>query len=121
MIIIHAPYPNIQGVTILPNPEFGDTREPTSTVTVKKAVDGTLYTHIKRSTYVIFVWNFLLTRPKSLELRDFYANFLGKKCLVIDHENKSIIGYIMTNPIEFSIDRAGEMVPVTIEFKGIIQ
>jgi hypothetical protein len=65
---IKAPWPNYKVTSILPNPQFEDTRSTESTVIVKRTMTGVLWTYKVPSDRVSLSLPFRLTRMKSLEL-----------------------------------------------------
>ena len=72
------------------------------TLTSARAMDGTLYTYIKKKRgRQVYLYDFLTSYHKSLESKLFTNQFSDQLVRVIDHEDKLIIGYITLNPIEF--------------------
>lgn len=123
-----APYPAIQTTSVLPNPRLGDAENLRVTVTMKRTMDGTRYTYIKRKGGRKLQWTFKLTRNKSLEMRAFIQSYFASKIKVIDHNDRVWIGHFINNPFEFDTSsRAapaiapmprGESQTITIEFEG---
>ena len=128
MFTLEAPYPSLQTTTILPNPRFGDSEGLRAEVIVKRALDGTRYTYIKRRGGKKLQWIFKTTRNKSLEIRAFISSYFASTIVVTDHNDRKWIGHFTNNPFELSTDsRAapaiapmprGESVNITIEFEG---
>lgn len=103
MFTLRAPYPAVQVTTIMPSPTFGDSRALTATVTTMRAMDGTLYTHVKsRAGRKRFKWDFEISRHKALELREFFNSYYGQCLQVTDHNNETWVGYLKNNPFEFT-------------------
>lgn len=125
MFTLRAPYPAIQVTTLLPSPAFGDSRALAATVESMRAMDGTLYTTVKtRAGRKRFRWDFTLSRHKAIELREFINSYYGSCIQVIDHNNETWLGYLKSNPFEFSGDGpAGsswpgeETMTISIEFE----
>jgi len=123
--IMKAPFPSVRTTTLLPSPEFGDSKGLTASITDMRAIDGTLYTYVKsRNGRKKFNWQFELSRHKALELRAFINSYYGKLIQVIDHDGDEWIGYLRSNPFEFAgSGRAGdgwpggETMTVIIEFE----
>lgn len=123
-----APYPTIQTTSVLPNPRLGDAENLRVTVSMKRAMDGTRFTYIKRKGGRKLQWTFRLTRNKSFELRAFIQSYFASKIKVIDHNDRVFIGHFVNNPFELSAEsRAapaispmprGESVVITLEFEG---
>ena len=128
MFTLQAPHPSLQTTTILPNPKFGDSESLRSEVKVKRAMDGTRYTYIKRKGGRKLLWTFKVTRNKGLEIRAFIQSYYASTVVVTDHNDRVWIGHFTNNPFELSTDsRAapaivpmprGESVVITIEFEG---
>lgn len=131
MFILQAPIPALEATTLLPNPQFGDSENLTDEVQTKRAMDGTLYTYVKKKTKRRLQWSFRLTRNKALELRAFIQAYYAAKIKVTDHNERIWFGYFMDNPFQFDTPgRAapaispmprGEYQDITITFEGIEQ
>lgn len=124
-----APYPAIQTITVLPNPELSDSEALTDRIMPQRAVDGTLYTYVKRTNgRRKMLWSFNLSRPKALELRAFILSYFAARLRVTDHNGRVWTGYLTNNPFEFITDRRaapsweglpGELPSITLEFEGV--
>jgi len=123
MFRLVAPATGPKTTTLLPNPEFSDTERLRSTLVVKRAVDGSIYTFVKRKGKAkSYLWDFNLTRLKAWELLDFYRTYSSNE--VIAYWNGDTYrGYIKNNPVEASTIGAapqspgGEYVRATIELE----
>jgi hypothetical protein len=123
-----APYPAIQTTSVLPNPRLGDAENLRVALSMKRAMDGTRYTYIKRKGGKKLQWTFKLTRNKSLEMRAFISSYFASTTKVIDHNDRVWVGHFINNPFEFDTpSRAapaiapmprGENVVITLEFEG---
>lgn len=128
---LEAPHPGVQTTSILPNPQFSDGEAIASSVTSKRATDGTLYTYVKtKAGRRKLTWSFLLVRPKALELRAFLFSYFASEIRVTDHNGRVWLGNFMNNPFEFTTDRRaapdrgdlrGELQSITLEFEGVEQ
>lgn len=65
---IKAPHPAHKVTTLLPNPEFGDSRASQSTLILKRTMTGRKITYAKPSDFYTLTLPFQLTRQKALEL-----------------------------------------------------
>ena len=128
MIELAAPYPAIQTVSLLPNPQFGDGEAETCEVATRRAMDGTLYTYVKSKAgrrRLAFPLN--LSRMKGLELRAFIQSYFATRVRLTDHLGQVWVGHFIGNPFEFSTPRrAGgwpgdEMQTIRLEFEGVKQ
>jgi hypothetical protein len=88
-------------------------------------MDGTLYTYIKtKRARQGFNWDFLTSKDKALEAKEFIKGFASGLVRVTDHRGTTMIGYITINPLDESGEgRAGgwgknqEAYRFTIEFE----
>jgi hypothetical protein len=124
MIYLEAPYPDIQTITILPNPSWGDVYEPTATVTALRTMNGLLYTYTKsKENRRKCHWDFTLSKNKALELKAFFTSYYRAKIKIIDHDDVVWIGYFQNNPFEFTGSGhapsfpGGEVVDISIDFE----
>lgn len=124
MIILQAPLPLIQTVTILPNPEFNDSEAGRSTVQVLQAMDGTLYSYVKSNTRAKLNYTLNVTRMKALELRAFVSAYYRAGIQLTNHKGEVWNVRFTSNPFEFSGDSratgqpGNEKMSITLEFEG---
>jgi hypothetical protein len=130
MMTFAAPYPAIATITKTPNPQLSDQESLTSVVTPKRAINGTLYTYVKKQTRRKVLWTLSMDRGKALEFLAFVKAYSGSKIQVTDHRGDVWVGYFTNNPFEFDTPRraAGgdanslslrqERQLITIEFEG---
>ena len=104
-----APYPAIQTTIVLKNPEVGDAESILDSVTVSRAVDGTLYSYIKtKNGRRKLKWDFTLSRNKCIELEDFLYSYFASQIYVVDMNGRKWIGNFTSNPFDFTgKERAG--------------
>jgi len=129
MFLIQAPYPGLSATVLLPNPEFSDGEGLTDEVIPRRAMDGTVRTYVKtKGSRRKLTWDFLLTRPKGLELRAFLRVYFAVKLKLTDHNNRRWIGNFTNNPFELTTARGarpdgettrGETMAIRLEFEGI--
>lgn len=128
MFRMEAPYPTLQTLTVMPNPQFSDQETNLNTVSRKLAMDGTRYTYVKRRARRKMLWSFRLSRNKALEVRAFFMSYFASRIRITDHRNRIWLGYFTSNPFEFDTpSRAapaispmprGETQTIDIEFEG---
>ena len=110
-----------QTTTILPNPEWSDSEQLTGEVTIKRSVNGAVYTYVKsKNDRRRLLFRFRLTRSKSLELKAFIQSYFSSTVNLIDHKNQRWIGNLLNNPFEFEA-LLGEEQNIQLEFEGIKQ
>lgn len=129
MFVLEAPHPAIEVTSFFPSPEFSDGEGITAQVIPRIARDGTVRTYVKTTGgRRRLTWEFHLTRPKAIELREFYRVYYASKIRVTDHNGRQWVGHIMNNPVEIRADGAGgpdvdtlrgERMSATIEFEGV--
>lgn len=125
--LIEAPFPVVQQIVVLPNPEFGDLQGPTGTVLHKRAMDGTNITHVKAIGRRLYNFTFSLTRAKSIELLAFYEVHAGSPWRFTTYDGTKIVGNCKANPLILQMDKRAvydtdeDGVQVSFEFEGTIQ
>jgi hypothetical protein len=84
-----APYATPATVTLLPDPEFADSRALEVNLNYQQTLDGTRYTYVKQTDNIrlIYSWD-TLGRGKLLELEEFFQAYAGEFIRIIDHNNK---------------------------------
>jgi hypothetical protein len=127
MLEISAPWPVAAVKMYLPNPKFGDSESLAIEMMPKRSMDGTLYTYVKtKGLRRKLLMSFTMTRMKSIEFNRFLIMYISSQLRIVDHLNRVWIGYITSNPVEFSTSKRGysgggdELVDVEIEFEGTL-
>lgn len=120
-----------QTTILLPNPEFSDGEGSTDEVSRIRSTNGTLRTYVKKKGRRKLQWSFSLSRNKAIELEFFIKSYVDFKIKVVDHNDRTWIGNIMSNPVEINtVARAmpalqdwpvGERCSVTLDFEGVEQ
>ena len=128
MFKMQAPYPGVQTSTVMPSPDFGDSENLIIEVDKKLAMDGTMFTYVKRKGRRKLQWTFSLTRNKGMEVRAFIYSYHSSAILITDHNDRKWFGYFTSNPFEFETDKRaapaihpmprGEGQMISIEFEG---
>lgn len=124
-LILQAPVPAIQTTTVLPNPNFGDSEAPRSTVAMQQSMNGTLYTYVKSNARSKLQYSLTLSRMKALELRAFILAYYRAKIRLTNHKGEVWDVYFTSNPFEFSgkgrsSDPGDSMVDITLEVEGTL-
>lgn len=111
-----APYPGIQTITILPEPEFSDSEALTAEVSTQRTITGGLYTYVKtKNQRRKLVFALRLDRMKALELKAFIQAYYQSVILITDHNDVKWVGQFGSNPFEFE---AMQLNNIQIEFEG---
>lgn len=110
-------------VVTLPNPEFDDSESNADTLTIYRSMNNDIYTFVKVQPFKKLSYSFTLTRLKSIELRRFFDSEKSNKIEIQNHKTEIWIGYLITNPVQFTtVKRAepcGEQVEVTLDFEAV--
>lgn len=105
MFLIQAPYPLFKTTCLLPSPEPGNSQGLQSTVQTMRAVDGTLYTFIKKKRGRKAVsWDFLVAVDKANEVKEFVRLYAGSVVRTTDHNGVQQLGTLTINPLELAGD-----------------
>lgn len=121
MYVISAPYPGIETNLYLPDADFRNSVTPQSTVKINKTLDNSFYTYVRRNPESkIYVYTFDLTREKTIEMETFFDKYHSSKLKLLNHDDETLICYLVTNPIIFSPNRKinnteGSSVELTFE------
>jgi len=115
MLSLQAPLPNIQTTTLLPSPEFNDSESRRLSVEMKKTVDGTKFTYVKKNTRSKLLYTFALSRLKMLEVRAFIQAYFRAKVRITNHKGEVWEGHFVSNPFEITSN-----IPeaITLEFEA---
>lgn len=127
MLTITAPWPSTACRIYLPNPKFGDSESLAIDLNAKRAMDGTLYTYVKtKGLRRKLLMSFTMTRLKAIEVSRFLYMYHSQQMQIVDHLNRTWIGNITSNPVEFNTSKRGspgggdELVDGEIEFEGTL-
>lgn len=118
MIILQAPHEIIQTTSFLPNPEFHDEQNAQIVSNLQYAMDSTPYTCIKQNTRNKLVYDFNLTRLKSLELFEFIKAYFNFNIRLTNWKNEVWVVNIVNNPQDFMAVAIKEINTIRLEFEG---
>ena len=114
-----APYPGIQTLTVLPNPEFNDTEALTVEVSTKRTITGAVFTYVKtKNARRKLLFRLRLDRLKALELRAFIQSYYKSDILITDHNGVLWVGKFSSNPFEIESNNRDS---IQLEFEAIKQ
>lgn len=116
--VLQAPNELIQTTSLLPEPSFGDGQGLDSELTLKRAMDGTLYSTIKTNNNRKLSYDFILTRGKTLEVIEFILTYSQYTVRLTNHKDEVWVGYITNNPAELSAIAIEEENQFRLEFQG---
>lgn len=118
MIILQAPHEIIQTTTLLPDPEFHDEENRQVVMNLQYAMDGTSFTNIKSNDRIKLVYDFNLTRFKSLELFAFIDAYFDYNIRLTNWKNEVWVVNIVNNPQDFVAIAFKEINTIRLEFEG---
>jgi len=117
-IIIQAPWPAVADSIVLPNPLLDDKEHSVSSQAVKRAMDGTTYTYVKKSPNRMLSYTFDLSREKGLELQSFLDTYNGELFKLQNWKGEIWSVNLMTNPLNYTQNVRGPNVGVNLQFEG---
>ena len=118
-VILKAPAASPETTSILPNPELADVENSQKQLFIKRAMDGTKRTYVRRSPNRLLTYTFRLQRAKLLEVEEFVRSYHSQSILMINHKGENWTVSFVSNPFEFGIDRRGNDGVITFNLEGI--
>ena len=126
---IQGPNPNLQVTLLLPNPSFGDSVAPTSSLDLKRSMTGIKYVYIRaKDLRKKLIWQFSLSEAKAAELQQYFDNYTADEALITDHNGDAYVGFFTINPFDFEgagNNRGGQggdtRISIQLQFEGIKQ
>lgn len=124
-LLLQAPYPNIETTTGLPSPKFSDIENQKSNVSIRRSMNNTIRTYVRKRTRHAFTYNFVISRAKAIELERFIQIYNEVKILLTNHKDEKWLVNLTNNPFEFNLagraaDFPGkEFTTITLSFEGI--
>jgi len=124
---LRAPWPNYKVTSILPNPQFADTRATEGTVIIKRTMTGKVITYKRPSDRFTLKLPFQLTRMKALELEAFLNSYQSASIFIeLGYDGSQWEAKLVQQPvIRRAIERIGEsstigkeLVEVTLTFSA---
>lgn len=104
-VAFSAPHPWNTTTIILRNPEWNDTVNVKDEVAVKRSINGTMYTYVKRQkTRRRLTMQFTLDSWKLLEAEEFFRAYYAARMKIVDHLGNFWVGYAVNNPFEWTLD-----------------
>ena len=122
---LRAPYPAVETITVLPNPAFGDSEALASQVRIRRSMNGTKRTYVKKNGRRRLLLDYTVSRQKAIELIRFVRQYHSTRIGFLDHLGRLWQGFLVNNPVELETVRSGnghqcdsERVTLRIEFEG---
>jgi hypothetical protein len=105
-------------IVYLPAPEWNDSEGLIDQLSVKRAMTGLPYPYRKRTSLRALSYDFILTRPKALELKTFLKAHLSNAITIVNHKSEQWIAVVTINPSEIVEEREYKNL-VKLDFEGI--
>ena len=106
---LQAPYPAIKTTSLLPSPQFANTQGLKSRIaSIMRSMNNTRYTYVQSNPDQNLTFQFLLTRPKALELREFILLYFASKVKITIHDGDVWVVNLVNDPFEFTGERKAE-------------
>ncbi len=123
--ILQAPYPALKTTTMLPSPQFGNAASLKSKIkSIMRSMTNKRYTYVQSSPDQTLTYQFLMTRAKSLELREFILLYFANKLKITTHEGEVWVVRFVNDPFEFTGERkaepAREMYTINLTMRGTL-
>ncbi len=118
-VTMQAPANSPETTSIFPNPELADVENSQKGLFLKRAMDGTKRTYVRRTPNRLLTYTFRLQRAKMLELEEFVRAYHSQTILMLNHKGESWTVVFVSNPFEFGIDRRGNDGVITLNLEGI--
>ena len=123
---LKAPWPNFKVTSILPSPQFGDSRASESTIIIKRTMTGAKWTYVKPSDRYTLTLPFRLTRMKSLEVEAFLNAYQGAPIWIELYDGSQWEAKLVDQPISrTAAERIGdnetygkELIDLTLVFSA---
>lgn len=115
-------YTDQEAIT-LPAPTFGNSENKTGTFNLRKAMDGTIYTYVKKQSTHKLKYDLEIDRQKALQLRQYILAANSKNMTLANWKGEIWKVKFLTNPFVSTTTKrwapVSEAVSITLEFEGI--
>ncbi len=121
---LQAPYPALKTTSILPSPQFSNANGLKAKIkSIMRSMNGAQrYTYVQGGPDQQLTYQFLLTRAKALELREFILLYFASPIQITTHENEVWLVRFVNDPFEFTGERkaepAREMYTINLTMRG---
>jgi hypothetical protein len=123
-VLLQAPFGLIQTSVIIPNPLLDDNQSLVSNLTLRRSMDNTVRTYVKKSLNHRLRYTFSLSRLKSLELEAFFDSYNGADIKMLNWKGEIWKVKLITNPVDFvqtgRAEPGGDRTDVNVEFEGVM-
>lgn len=107
----------------LPSPQLNDSNANANILNVFRTQTGRQVRTYRTQILRTLTWDFVITRQKALELRNFLLNEIDNPIRIFDWKGQIWYGNISANPVQFVTTTiygpCSEGVSVTLEFKAV--
>lgn len=108
MILFYYPYPNLNNLIILPNPELGNTEKLLGESLLKESLNGEIFTYIKRAKSEEYEFDLtfrMVTRDKMNEVMSWVRGYTGYFIRYHDWKDNIYKVQLVPNKIDFIMDK----------------
>lgn len=121
--VMQAPYPALKTTSLLPSPQFANTQGLKAKLkSIMRSMNNKRYTYVQTSPDQLLAFQFLMTRAKSLEIREFVLAYFGSQIKITTHEGEVWVVRFINDPFEFTGERraepAREMYTINLTMRG---
>lgn len=106
-------------VLLLPKPLLGNREQELDELIIQRAIDSTKYVYVRRNEKKKLNWTFQVKKNKCTEIVNFMKDNLSQAVTIKDWKGNIWYGYILTNPIEFTVSERFGQHEFDFEFEGI--
>lgn len=116
--VMMAPHSLVQTTMLLPSPEFGDSDNIVAAINLKRSMNGKKRTYINTVPDEHLIYEFNLTRGKTLEVIEFIKIYYPHYVRIINHKSETWVAKIMNDPFDFTTFRYLEDATFRLELRG---
>jgi len=106
-LLLQAPFSAVAESIILPNPELQDAENLTSGIDDDYALDGTMYTYVRRHDSRRIDYTFRMSRQEALDIQSFLDLYDAEEMRLTNWKGEVWRVKLDTNPVVFSHNRRG--------------
>ena len=109
----------------MPSPQFANASGLKVKIkSIMRSMNNMRYTYVQSNPDSVLTYQFLLTRAKSLEIREFILAYFANQIRITTHEDEVWIVRMVNDPFEFTGERrampARESYTINMTFRGTL-
>ena len=118
MIILSAPFNNVQATIYLPSPLFNDSVTAMGQIDRKVSMSNVTYTYVKRITRRELKFTLELHRQKAFELQAFVEVYLTEDVRVKLDDGDLWRAKFVSNPFNYTTVSKNDILTIDLEMQG---